>query len=121
KIERRTKEGRDVAAPLEQLRQPVEAGIGGGRGDFGHFHRRAGDIERRKAGRRLTDPAGFAPLCRRLAHLPSCLTGNTMSTWRPGERPESSKRPPWNFITALARLRPRPEPGWVRLASSRTK
>ena len=36
-------------------------------------------------------------------------------------RPASSRRPPWNFMTALARLSPRPEPGCERLFSSRTK
>ena len=39
---------------------------------------------------------------------------------RPGWASPSRRSPPCSVATAEARLNPRPEPGWVRLASSRT-
>ena len=62
----------------------------------------------------------FAAAALALMALP-LISGNTIETIRPGSAAASSRRPPWNFMTALARLKPRPEPGCERLCSSRTK
>src|SRR5690606_14932320 len=87
----------------------------------------ASGVERPEYAHRRSEP-GSAVLylqirIRHVRDLPQTFlpVGKIIATESPCPFPESSSRPPWQVMTALARLRPRPEPGWLRLASSRTK
>ena len=80
-------------------------------------------VERRQLRDRLLRTSRFRR--RRAPRPPSStgppVSGKLMTTDKPGLPGSRSSRPSWNFMTALARLRPRPEPGCERLFSSRTK
>ncbi len=64
----------------------------------------------------VAHPAFEPQACHRGPHAP----GSPASRAIPDVRRRAVRSPPCSVATADARLNPRPEPGWVRLASSRT-